>query len=290
MTSPFPPRRRDTRSLTDRVRQDRENLKRLGVGYVGGRFPLVRPMGAAAAAGDFEDDAPEDDTGQIAFWNTDSAVCTTAGIIVLDLTFAPIEGSLVISWNGMGLPHTEWERVGQRITFTDPRIRVGHGLNADVYAYYPSDIDTEPPDPVPDDPTFGYESEWRYLFTGDTSLDYSSPSVDDSGWAVGQAGFYRHTGISVNWPWHVTWPASTAGNAGWFRKDVGAGAAGRILSIRRTGAISIWYDGVFIRAWTQQYSYTTVHNLAGAIPATSGELVIKAQPNPQGGFFDASLL
>jgi hypothetical protein len=284
----MPPRRRDTRSLADRVRQDRQNLAQLGVGFVGGRMPALRPLGATELLGDIEDDEVfEVDTNQIAAWNTDIATATQAGIITLDLTFVPMDGSLHVRWNGLDQPHTEWSRSGQRVTFTDPRIRVGHVLDA-AYLYYPSDIvEAEPEPPVPDAPTFDYESDWRYLFTTDQVVDYSSPTVDDSGWAVGQAGFYIHTGVTVSWPWHTPWPKY---QLGWFRRDVGAGAAGRILSIRRTGQVHVYWDGVPVRDWTTGYSYTTVSTTSLNIPATAGELVINAYANVQGGFFDARLV
>lgn len=142
MTSPRPPRLRDTKGLEDRVRQDAQNLKQLGVGFVGGRFPPAKPLGSTAQFGDLEDDEAGDDdaedTAAIAFCNTDRATATTAGIIAMNLTHEPVAGSLHIYWNGLAQPPTEWTLSGRTVTFPEHLVAVGDVLNA-AYAYYPSD-------------------------------------------------------------------------------------------------------------------------------------------------------
>lgn len=147
MTSPRPPRLRDTRSLVDRVRQDRQNLQQLGVGFVGGRFPPARPLGSAAYIGDIEDDeAPDDNTNQIAFWDADEAIAVDTGPVSFDLTYTPIPGSLHVRQNGLDLAPSEWSLAGKTLTITPSAsvvIRAPDQFTT-AYAYYPTDEIVEP--------------------------------------------------------------------------------------------------------------------------------------------------
>jgi len=140
MTSPLPPRLRDTTSLFDRVRQDRANLKQLYPGFVGGRFAPARRLGSATQIGDIEDDSETDaETATIAFSNTDTVTATTAGRVTLSLTYVPVDGSLHVYWNGVALAPSEYVLSGQTVTFSDHLVFVGDVLTS-AYAYYPSDV------------------------------------------------------------------------------------------------------------------------------------------------------
>lgn len=142
MTSPRPPRLRDTRSLVDRVRQDRQNLGQLGIGFVGGRFPPARPLGSAAYIGDLEDDeAIDEDTNQIAFWDADEATAVDAGPVSFDLTYSPVPGSLHVRKNGLDLAPSEWSLVGKTLTITPSASVVIRAQDqfTTAYAYYPTD-------------------------------------------------------------------------------------------------------------------------------------------------------
>lgn len=144
MTSPLPPRLRDTTSLFDRVRQDRANLKQLYPGFVGGRFAPARRLGATQQLGDIEDDSETDaETATIAFSNTDTATASTAGRVTLHLTHEPVDGSLQVYWNGLALAPTEYVLNGQTVTFTDHLVFTGDRITA-AYAYYPSDVEPDP--------------------------------------------------------------------------------------------------------------------------------------------------
>jgi hypothetical protein len=142
VTSPLPPRFRDTRSLEDRVSQDRRNLRSLGVGFVGGRFPLVRPLGSDALLGDTGDDEA-DSVDEILFRNVDNATCLTAGIVTLHLTYTPIDGSLHIRWNGIDQPPTEWILIDKTVTFIAPHLHVGDVITS-AYAYYFEESEISP--------------------------------------------------------------------------------------------------------------------------------------------------
>lgn len=135
MTSFLPPRLRDTRSLTDRVRQDRINLKQLGVGLVNGRWSPARPLGQSALFGDFEDDALDD---ELEFINTDRAVAVVDTVMTLALTYEPVEGSLHVRWNGIDVPPTEFTLTEQTVTFANDHLHVGDVLTA-AYAHYPGE-------------------------------------------------------------------------------------------------------------------------------------------------------
>lgn len=156
MTSPLPPKRRDTKSLDDLVRHLRLNSKQLGVGQVDGRFPPAKPLGPAALEDDETEDDETGDTAAIAFHNTDAATAGATGIIALPLTYAPIDGSLHVYWNGVAIEPSAWSLAGQTITFVEHRIRTGARLHAE-YAYYPSDAVVE----IPDTPTLVFsDTDW----------------------------------------------------------------------------------------------------------------------------------
>lgn len=141
MTSPLPPRRRDSRNLADLIRQDRQYLKQLGVGFAGGRFSPAKPL-RPVYDGDEEDDG-DDDTTALAAINTDRVTVTTAGIVTLPLTYVPLDGSLHVRWDGDDLHPSEWTMSGQSVVYADPHLHVGDVLTA-AYFYYPSDVPGAP--------------------------------------------------------------------------------------------------------------------------------------------------
>jgi hypothetical protein len=142
VTSPLPPRRRDSRNLADLIRQDRQNLKQVGVGMVGGRFPPARLRGQPAVDLDDEDD-DLDDTAELAAINTDRVVVSTAGVAVLPLTYVPLDGSLHVRWDGDDLEPRDWVMSGQSVVVAYPHLHVGDVLSA-AYLYYPSDAPDAP--------------------------------------------------------------------------------------------------------------------------------------------------
>ncbi len=100
MTSPLPPSRRDTNDWADLVQHNRQNAKQLGVGFVGGRFPPAKPLGATAQMGDLEDDTADDEV-LVWEWN-DRHTITSLGTQQPHLTYAPIEESLSVFWHPRG--------------------------------------------------------------------------------------------------------------------------------------------------------------------------------------------
>jgi hypothetical protein len=138
MTSPLPPRLRDTVSDTDLIRKGQTNLRQLGVGFLSGRYPPARPLGTTAG---FEVSDEELDFGvdQIEFNNTDQGAATVAGIVSAFLTYAPIDGSLHVRLNGLDFSPTEWTYAGGKVTLVNPHVHVGDILFV-AYAYYPSDV------------------------------------------------------------------------------------------------------------------------------------------------------
>lgn len=68
------------------------------------------------------------------FCNTDTAVCTVAGTFTLVLSHIPIDGSLLVMWNGVPQLTTDWSLSYQTITFNDSHIKVGDTLST-LYTY-----------------------------------------------------------------------------------------------------------------------------------------------------------
>jgi hypothetical protein len=147
VTSPLPPRLRDSRNLADLVRQQKQNGRQLDGGLLGGRWSPAKPLGATAQMGDLEDDEGSDDDLPAAI-NTDVAYASTAGQITLNLTYVPIEGTLLVFWDDGDLIPSEYVLAGQTIIFTDRHVHVGDRLHA-VYWYWPSDVPVyEAPQPA----------------------------------------------------------------------------------------------------------------------------------------------
>lgn len=142
MTSRLPPRLRDTRGPADLIRQLKQNGRQLNSGLLGGRWPPAKPLGAAAQEGDFEDDDPLDDD-QPAAWNLDHATASVAGQVSLTLTYVPIDGTLLVFWDGIYLHPSEYVLADQTVTFTDRHVHVGHELEA-AYWYWPTDLPLPP--------------------------------------------------------------------------------------------------------------------------------------------------
>ena len=133
MTSPLPPRRRDSRDLASLIRQSRTNARQLGVGFADGRFPPIRQLGATALYGDNEDDTADDVIG---FINTDRATASGPGPVTFNLTHTPIDGSLHIRWNGIDQPASEWALNEATVTIPDPTSVIESGdVFTAAYAY-----------------------------------------------------------------------------------------------------------------------------------------------------------
>lgn len=127
MTSPLPPRLRDTRSQGDRVRQDRNNLRQLGVGFVGGRYAPARPLGSTQQLGEVEDDSAADEAQTTAWEDGDRHVVAFAGPQVFVQSHEPTESSLFVRWHPLGLdnaglpwPSERWTLDGNLVTIADP--------------------------------------------------------------------------------------------------------------------------------------------------------------------------
>jgi hypothetical protein len=136
MTSPRPPRLRDAANLESFLRREQINLRQLGGGFLGGRFPPARPLGSPSV--DFNDEEQLDgNPDSLLFRHLDRATAT-AGAVVLPLTYEPIDGSLHVRWNGLVQPATEWSLSGQTVRFYDPHLKAGDVVTA-AYAYYPAD-------------------------------------------------------------------------------------------------------------------------------------------------------
>lgn len=247
MTSPRPPRLRDTRSLVDRVRQDRQNLQQLGVGFVGGRFPPARPLGSAAYVGDIEDDeATDGDTDQIAFCNTDQVVASGPGTVTLPLTYEPIDGSLHVRWNTLDQPTTEWALSGQTVTIPDPTstIAAGDVLTA-AYAYHPSDG-------VADIGDLGIDwgsSGPNLTVTEDDLTDRSAPGYDDSTWTVAAGPVGYPLGPNGGEPtWNPVLVSTTSTNRGlWLRRTLTTSDDATLsISARVDGQWWVYCDGVVV--------------------------------------------
>jgi hypothetical protein len=252
MTSPRPPRLRDTRSLTDRVRQDRINLKQLGVGMVDGRFPPARPLGSTSQFGDFSEGSSEVDTQEIAFINTDTAIAEGPGDTVVSLTYEPIPGSTHVYWRGLFVPTADWSRTGPNLTVRDPDALLRNGdLLSAVYAYYPSDVE------VPEEPVSGilvpFEAsgwKWKQVARSDAT-DYSATGYDDSAWSTAPAAFGdsnpAFSDVFNPWPEYTTvWDQNTRM---WARRAVTTAAGDPLtISVRWNRDIVVYLNGVQIYA------------------------------------------
>lgn len=133
MTSPLPPKRRDTRGWEDLIRQDRVRLGQLDRG-LNGRYPPLRPVPANVLPDDAEEDDPDD---LIQFENRDSASCSGSNAsIKIGLAHVPEDGSEQVFYNGTPLKRTDWSRTDTVLTIPgEPWFRSGKVAWVD-YAYY----------------------------------------------------------------------------------------------------------------------------------------------------------
>jgi hypothetical protein len=147
VTSPLPPKRRDSRNLADLLRQDRQRLTQLDRGLVGGRFPPARPL-KPIWADDGEDDF---DDPAILFENTDTATVPFDGKATpIILSHVPLEGSEQVFYRGMGLKRSDWYYATEKqiVIPGEPWFRAGDRCWVD-YAYEDSGDDTpDAPNPV----------------------------------------------------------------------------------------------------------------------------------------------
>lgn len=142
MTSPLPPRRRDTTSRDHLLRQDRTNLRQLAPGFAGGRFPPAKPLGRNILDGDEDDEAVD---SEIRFANRDQTICRGSNrTIQIVLTHTPEDGSEQVFYNGTPLKRGDWTRTDRILTIPgEVWFRSGKVAWVD-YAYYDDDIDPDP--------------------------------------------------------------------------------------------------------------------------------------------------
>lgn len=240
------------------MRQDRTNLSQLGVGFVGGRFPPLRPLGSAALLGDIEDDSADDSDAPldiIKFVNDDTAVWSGTGSLIIGLSFVPWSDSLQVKLNGHEIEPTDWTYDSSLNTVTipaedwwAPALAAGVTFRGTAYyAYYEADTETLT-DPVP------WSSSGPYLVVaeGDTT-DYSSLSLDDSGWSVGPAPL----GYPVSPP-DPFWPIPPGTNTGsnvnlgfWIRRRFSIDDTITVdINGRVDGQHWMYLDGVLIHSYT----------------------------------------
>lgn len=96
MTSPLPPKRRDSRGTSNLIRQDRTRLDQIDHGLVRGKFPparLVKPIWSD----DGEDDDPPEDT--IFGEDGDRHTCFGAGFQRFVLSHIPLEETVHLFWH-----------------------------------------------------------------------------------------------------------------------------------------------------------------------------------------------
>jgi hypothetical protein len=241
------------------MRQQKMNARQLGVGFVGGRFPPARPLGATSQLGDVTDSSGTD-TQQLAAINTDRAVATESGRITLHLTHAPMDGTLHVRWNGVDQEPTEWSLTGLTLTFVNVHIKVDDVLTA-AYFYYPSDD-------VFTNLDWGSTGTVLVVADGDMT-DYSSPTFDDSGWTVAPAalGYPMSAVPATSWPVASTSTGSV--NVGfWLRRTVTALADGVkvTISARVDGQHWLYVDGVLVHSYSG--------SVAGADPTPSVDVTL----------------
>jgi hypothetical protein len=207
----------------------------------------------------------------IAFWNADQAVTGAAGQIILNLTYEPIDGSLHIRWNGIDQPPTEWTLDGQLVTLTSSLIRVGDLLTA-AYAY---DLG------VMADPTdilVPFEaSGWKWLQVSRTdTVDYSSPSFDDSGWATAPAAFGETTTTGHYDPWPRPTTVWNVNSKMWVRRNI-TSEAGHDITIepRWDRYLRVYWNGVdLFGSLNVTVSGTSPRTIPGASVTGSDHLAI----------------
>lgn len=145
MTSPLPPKRRDTRDSADLIRQLKQNARQLGGGFVGGRFPPAKPLGATAQVGDLEDDGED----EILLWEwNDRHTITSLGTQQPRLTYTPVEESLTVFWHrrgrgGVPLASEMFTVDDKIVTIPNP----GFFAVGDTFSFQYPHLDEEP-DPI----------------------------------------------------------------------------------------------------------------------------------------------
>jgi hypothetical protein len=144
VTSPLPPKRRDTRGVADLLRQDRVRLSQLDRGLVGGRAPNLRPLPPGLDSGESDEDDETPDFA-ILFENTDTGTCWTDGANVrIRLTHEPLDGSEQVYWRGIAIPRADWYRTDTLLTVPGlPFFKAGDGFWVD-YAYEEDNTEVGP--------------------------------------------------------------------------------------------------------------------------------------------------
>lgn len=210
MTSQLPPKRRDTKDRGDLIRHLRTNASQLGVGFMGGRFPPLRPLGSSALIGEIEDDGAG--AGDVMWEWDDRLTVTTAGAQTFTLSHVPVEESLVVRWHpDGGAPLTQvnerWTLDGQTVTIPDAGsdIEAGDVFSAQ-YQYEPGVVDADSPltpigsdhvyavDPSLDPPEGSAVGDFIVIttITGTIDDDRVTLLADHDG--TGSAHFYTYAG------------------------------------------------------------------------------------------------
>lgn len=238
----LPPRLRDTRSLVDRVRQDRTNLGQLGVGFMGGRFPPLRPLGSAALLGDIDADEADDET--IFGEDRDRLRLGDLGIQVWTLLASPIDKTLVVRFHPDAGAGIEWKR-GEHYTLNDNQVTITAAALAAAGAQVEDMFSAqylrvgEEPEPF----TIDWASEgWSYLALpgspDDNTVDYS---LSGSVWPTGQAPIGNVDNVAGGGPLNTHLDTELM----WVARQVPAAAA-MTISVRVEDNCKVYVNGTVV--------------------------------------------
>lgn len=261
MTSPLPPRLRDTTSFLDRVRQDRTNLGQLGVGFMGGRFPPLRPLGSAALLGDLEDDGSEAET--IFGEDRDRLRLGALDTQVWTLLATPIDRTLVVRFHPDGGAGVEWKR-GEHYTLNDNVVTIrdtalaaaGAAVDDVLSAQYlrvGEELESY---------TIDFASDgWSYLALpgspDDNSTDYSLAAF--ATWPTGQTPIGNVGSVAGGGPVNTHLDTELM----WAARQVGP-ASSMTISVRVEDNCKVYVNGTLVGSIAEQGS--------GSAPETTFEV------------------
>jgi hypothetical protein len=235
-----------------------------------------------------------DPGGLTAFINTDSIEVAEPGDVAMNLTYAPIPGSLHVRWEPLNVPIENCTLSGATLVVADPDLLFlpGDVISA-AYAYDPN-IELPPP-PVTGGTILAFESSsWKWLqVTRTDATDYSAAAFDDSGWSSAAAAFgdggnmADHSG-----PAHTTTWAKTTRM--WARRTLTGMTIGGDLfaTIRVDRDIVIWLDGTQVYSGSPDGVQATATIDGSYVTATSMVLAVRAtdEADSEGDYFDLELL
>lgn len=227
-----------------------------------------------------------DPASPIRAWNRDTAVATADDTAVtIPLTYLPLPDSLIVRKGGLALETLEFAYDTGVVTVepsADVIIREGQRFST-YYLYDSVAANNGITIPVP----WASTGPILIVAEGDTT-DYSSPSLDDSGWTYAPAPL-GYPLVPPDTFWDIPVATSTAGTdlGFWIRRGFTLPAGGLYdISANIDGQHWLYLDGVLIHSYTGPSAGVDNHLTVPAQLLSAGNHIVALHINddtPDGG-------